>query len=261
MQAGPRKTRSAIRLSRADLEAHHFLAFHLQAPAVLRADWAAQLQAQLSLDDLQAYRSMLAPMRQDEFLVGRALLRLVLGALLKIAPAEVRLSRSMCGKPQLDDVPTPPVWFNLAHSRQHLLLAVSQHGLVGADIELIGGYKARLARRFFHPDEVALLEWLSPLQRPDAFYHLWTAKEACIKALGLGLHFPLREVQLSLSEHGAWHDLRWRMLPGPARAKAAVAIAQRSAPLIVRPALIQWIDFASLLSASLRSTSSQTISV
>ena len=44
-----------------------------------------------------------------------------------------------------------------------------------------------IARRFFHPDEIAYLE-----EHPDAFFPLWTAKESYVKLTGRGVaaEFP-----------------------------------------------------------------------
>lgn len=75
--------------------------------------------------------------------------------------------------------------FNLSHSGEYVLLAVSSCN-VGADIEQHGRMTEKVARRVFTPAE---LKWLE--QEPEErFTVLWTLKEAVTKALGRGLYLP-----------------------------------------------------------------------
>ena len=75
---------------------------------------------------------------------------------------------------------------SISHSRELVVVAASQAGPVGVDVEEvfpreIGG----LARRWFDPAE---LEWMTTQSDElTAFLQLWTAKEAVGKALGNGL--------------------------------------------------------------------------
>ena len=63
---------------------------------------------------------------------------------------------------------------------------------VGCDIEQIRETDLRVARRWFHPEEVAHLAALpSGKDRDEAFFRLWTLKESFVKAVGGGLSIPL----------------------------------------------------------------------
>ena len=88
-------------------------------------------------------------------------------------------------------VPTnmPALEFNLSHTEDMILCAVTVGCPIGVDVEDTSRPAdfLPLARRFFHPAETALLENLSADQLPLAFYRLWTLKEAYLKALGAGL--------------------------------------------------------------------------
>lgn len=54
---------------------------------------------------------------------------------------------------------------------------------MGVDLQRIQlTREAGIARRFFHPDEIAWLE-----ANPDGFFQLWPAKEACVKLTGRGI--------------------------------------------------------------------------
>ncbi|MGH6955178.1 MAG: 4'-phosphopantetheinyl transferase family protein [Caulobacteraceae bacterium] len=56
-----------------------------------------------------------------------------------------------------------------------------------------------VAERFFSQTERMLLDALAPERRIQAFFNAWTRKEAFVKALGLGLSFPLDAFDVSLS--------------------------------------------------------------
>ena len=91
------------------------------------------------------------------------------------------------GKPYLKDA---GVCFNLSHAGSYAVCAVGPDP--GCDIEKIRPVREDVARRFFHPEEFALLQ-----AEPDAavrerlFFRLWTLKESYIKATGKGLSQPL----------------------------------------------------------------------
>lgn len=116
------------------------------------------------------------------------------------------------GKPVLAD--RPDVWFSLSHSGRYALCAVGE-GSVGADVQQVRDVKLTLARRL-HPDE---RDWLSRQpaeEQTDAFFRLWTRKEAWVKAVS-------GDRMLSLAEADVIHrlpELRFRewLLPGGYRA-------------------------------------------
>lgn len=92
------------------------------------------------------------------------------------------------GKPE-----TPGVFWNLSHSGEYALLAVSDAD-VGADLERLRPAPMRAAGRVFALEE---LDWLAAGEDGDArFFTLWTLKEALLKAAGRGLTQPLREVNV-----------------------------------------------------------------
>jgi 4'-phosphopantetheinyl transferase len=101
------------------------------------------------------------------------------------------------GKPHLED--HDPLEFNLTHSGELALLAVSRIGPLGIDIErkrpledLLG-----LARGSFAPGEYATLLAVPETKRLDCFFQCWTRKEAYVKAVGDGLAAPLGEFEVT----------------------------------------------------------------
>jgi 4'-phosphopantetheinyl transferase len=56
-----------------------------------------------------------------------------------------------------------------------------------------------LARRFYHPAETAYIAGLADDQQRQAFFRLWTLKEAFFKALGTGLATGLQRARFDLT--------------------------------------------------------------
>lgn len=143
------------------------------------------------LDNARRSRLEKYKVREDRqrCLVAGLLLRYALGDRIKQIEFMER------GKPFLPQGPC----FNLSHSGDYVILAVSASEL-GADIEKIGSYKDRLARRCCTEDE---LSWLSA-RDPSAFYRLWTGKESIMKATGSGLSMDPGSFSLCPAEDGQY---------------------------------------------------------
>ena len=93
------------------------------------------------------------------------------------------------GKPYLPEGP----FFNLSHSGDKVVLLVADRPS-GVDIEQIAPWSAAVARKVFTPDEQ---RWLREQEEDSAFFRLWTAKEAIMKALGLGFRLPPESFEVS----------------------------------------------------------------
>jgi 4'-phosphopantetheinyl transferase len=138
------------------------------------------------------------------FMVGRTLLRHVVGSELGVAPERVRLRIGALGKPALErGGAMPDVRFNLAHSGDWVLVAVALGREVGVDVQRWqAGLDFRaMADRFFTPAEALALRRLSGTAALRAFYDGWVRKEACLKAAGRGLSGRLDDFEVSLRPH------------------------------------------------------------
>ena len=103
------------------------------------------------------------------------------------------------GKPVLDD---SGLWFSLSHSDPWVCCAVSD-APVGVDVQTVRPVRESMLRRF-HPDEQAWFFSLPQEERRDAFFRLWTRKEAWVKAAS-------GERMLTLSEYCVLRDTaQWR---------------------------------------------------
>ncbi|GIO33335.1 MULTISPECIES: 4'-phosphopantetheinyl transferase family protein [Paenibacillus] len=106
---------------------------------------------------------------------------------------EIELFRDGFGKPSLKGF--PDYFFNVSHSMDWVVCAVSAKGMIGVDVERVGGAEAEAAELCFTPRELA--EWkMQPPERRDAFFfELWTLKESYAKAVGQGLSIGLSSLE------------------------------------------------------------------
>lgn len=77
-----------------------------------------------------------------------------------------------------------PVWFNISHSGDDIVLLLSDEGEVGCDIEVVRPRKnrQRIADAVFSPNEQALLAEAD--DKLTTFWQIWTRKEAMLKQAG-----------------------------------------------------------------------------
>lgn len=122
---------------------------------------------------------------------SRWALRGVLGRYLEIEPAAIELALGEHGKPRLADG-SERFAFNLSHSGELALVAVSGGRQVGVDLERTGAERdfIALAERKLGDDAVAALRAAVPEGRAAIFYAAWVQHEARLKCAGGGLGSP-----------------------------------------------------------------------
>lgn len=183
------------------------------------------------------------------FMLGRMMLRRILGATLGISPADVPLHAGRHGKPEL--VPRsdgPIVHFNLSHSDGLALYAVSREGPIGVDVERIRPMDDLdgVAALVMSPRERAAFTGLDDAERLAFFHAAWTRKEAYLKAIGDGLmRSPaLIEFGALLGERETIRDLeaadvdrRWRIAAWQADGYCSALVAASSVDTIIRIAI------------------------
>lgn len=155
----------------------------------------------LSADEQERAARFHFPGGRDSYVVGRGVLRELLGRYLGMQASEVSLAYSSHGKPALaEGCGSLALRFNLAHSGRLALYGFVLDCLIGIDIEKNRPDFAgqRIADRFFSTREADALRALPKEQREEAFLNCWTRKEAYIKARGEGLSFPLDAFDVSL---------------------------------------------------------------
>lgn len=83
---------------------------------------------------------------------------------------------------------------SLSHGGGWIAVAATGSGRLGVDVETPRAVSASLAQRCLAPAELAWLQQASGQARNTRFLRLWTAKEAYLKATGVGLARDPRDV-------------------------------------------------------------------
>ncbi|MEU6261116.1 4'-phosphopantetheinyl transferase superfamily protein [Streptomyces sp. NPDC047043] len=171
------------------------------------------------------------------FIIAHGAVRLILAGCLDVPPEELRLQRGPQGKPRLAG--GSELRFNLSHSGELGLVAVTRHAEVGVDVDRLrpGLPVEPFAERFFPASEARFVAApADPTERAERFLRLWTRKEAVVKAAGARLTQGLALTVLTDAVRdpsgripGAWSV---RDLPVPDGYRAALAVAGPAAPRI-----------------------------
>jgi 4'-phosphopantetheinyl transferase len=158
----------------------------------------------LSAAELENAARFVFERHRDAYLISHGVLRALLGAYTRRAPASLLWINGPNGKPSLPDDMAIPLSFNLSHSGTRALLAVSNGPEVGADLEQHRPIEAAsIAERFFFGSE---REAIRAAPDPNAaFFRYWTAKEAVMKGCGAGLALPLDEFAVVFQDEVSAH--------------------------------------------------------
>jgi 4'-phosphopantetheinyl transferase len=178
-------------------------------------------------------RGMPAARARRHFVTGRAVLRQLLAVRTGVPAPRVALTFGPHGKVA---GPGAGLAFNLAHAGAWLTIALTSRLAVGVDVEdrFTAAQVARLAPRILDADEAVDLAAAPPSRRPALLRRYWVAKEAIMKARGLGFALKPATIALRRDPHGlheragAWTLFDWPIdhiahaglaLPGAAPAR------------------------------------------
>lgn len=166
------------------------------------ADFPPGWEAVLSHDERRRADAMTDPAARRQYLAGRLALRAILGRCTGRPPAALIFTRGPHQKPELAPMPGAPAWrFSLAHTRGMILIAAGAGGAIGVDVESrrrrLRNFEG-LIRRNLTPAEQQAVQSRPPAGRQALFLHYWTAKEACLKAIGTGLARPPKTLHVNI---------------------------------------------------------------
>jgi 4'-phosphopantetheinyl transferase len=215
------------------------------------ADVIAKLASLLSSDECQRAERFHRPTDRRRFIAGRGILRKIISAYLALAPGELRFVYNEYGKPFIsDDQNRGALSFNLSHSDGMALYSVVRGRRVGIDIEYMREDFATIevAERFFSKDEFEALKSTPNDRRTEAFFNCWSRKESYIKAIGMGVSYPLDGFTVSLAPDAtpellkvnadATEAARWKMYEIDVGEGYAAALIVENPPVSLRR--FQW---------------------
>lgn len=186
-----------------------------------------------TLDEQERRRAERFRRAEDRLRYERAhgVLRMLLGRYVGVEAGGVVLVNSGKGKPMVrNGGGGERVQFSLSRSGAYAAVAVGLDRPVGVDVEEmrevdVAGVAGQLAA-----GEKGWLEGLPAERRREGFYALWTCKEACLKASGEGLSFPLNQFEVTPAGEMEAVGVRlgereWRVMRLPAPGGYAMAVA------------------------------------
>jgi 4'-phosphopantetheinyl transferase len=175
----------------------HLWRINLEATAKDEPRWSTVLST-----DEQAHAARFRFQKDRRYYTAaRAILRQVLAGYLEVDPRALTFAYSAKEKPALGGIYSDSeLAFNISHSGGIALFACTRNRQIGVDVEQIRSDfdTDAIARRFFSEAERQELASLPAAERHEAFFRVWTRKEAYIKATGDGLSLPLQDFDVSL---------------------------------------------------------------
>ncbi len=203
------------------------------------------------LSDSEATRAgrFRSPLHGERYTVAHGRLRQLLAQLLDCEPPQIDFMAGPHGKPELGGAAASSgLHFNLSHSGALGLVGWSWRRDIGVDVEAWRAMRddAALVQRYFSALEAAGWSALPQAQRQEAFFNLWTRKEAYVKALGRGLGLPLHSFDVS-HESGAGakllrasalaeDDRAWSLAAPVVGVAISLAVVLQSETLTLSPA-------------------------
>ena len=159
------------------------------------------LDALLSVDEKLRAERFHFKRDRIRYITTRATLRSILSKYLKMSPDQLCFCYGNQGKPSIAPISADrSLNFNLSHSGDLAIIAVSWNRNLGIDIERVRTdvRHEEIAQSYFSAAEFRSLAGLLPEDRKGGFFDCWTRKEAYIKARGGGLQIPLDSFDVNL---------------------------------------------------------------
>lgn len=135
------------------------------------------------------------------FVIGRGVLRSILGIYLELDPRCIPICYTVHGKPVVDSSCIhADIQFNLSHSGDWLACAVAHEQPVGIDVERMRADidVEGIASYIFAPTEHRAFRTQPRNDKLRCLFNAWTHKEAYLKAIGTGLSTCLKTVSVSV---------------------------------------------------------------
>lgn len=166
---------------------------------------SAQLETScLNKEELEQGERFVFSKDQQRYLTTRLMVREVLSRYAKVEWGDWKFTKNEYGKPAICAPElTVPLFFNVSHTAQVIVLAVARISEIGIDVESrVPKDFHSIAKKFFGSEETAwILKANNEQAAEDRFLTIWTLKEAYMKALGLGFSLPPTQFSILPTEN------------------------------------------------------------
>lgn len=152
----------------------------------------------LNDDEKKRAGTFLQPLSRKHFIAARSALREILSLYLSISPEKILFTYTAHKKPYLHASMDSSIKFNLSHSHHLAVYAFTLNDEIGIDLEKIdNNAHMGVAKKYFNKEEIHYMMQLPETDRANAFYRIWAAKEAVVKAIGKGIALSLADIAIS----------------------------------------------------------------
>lgn len=157
------------------------------------------LMALLSSDEQRKAYGFRFDKHRQRYIIGSAMLRILLGSYLGYAPGTLRFTYNDHGKLSVAQN-NCGLNFNAFHTEDTMLAGFVLNSKIGIDIEIIRSDIDCIepGKHRFSDREYKAFKSLPEHEQSRGFFRTWTRKEAYIKALGIGLSYPLSRFSVSM---------------------------------------------------------------
>ncbi len=161
----------------------------------------------LSSDELERANNFRFPKDRERFIIRRYQLRLILSKYCGCQPNEIMFGYNSFKKPFIWLPEFKEVKFNMSCSGDLMLVGLCNQNEIGIDIEKVCEIHNldNIASENFSLQELKYLN--GTLDKINAFYKIWTRKEAFIKAIGKGMYYPLKSFCVEVNSSGGYEQL------------------------------------------------------
>ena len=134
---------------------------------------------------------------RNRFVIGRSILRTILGRLLDKAPKDIAIQLQN-GRPMLSSDTNPSINFNISHGGDSVMVALVYGGPVGIDVEPYREFSDidSVSKRVMTASEYEHYLSLPSQCRAEAFCRLWVRKESLLKCLGTGFQIEPNRISV-----------------------------------------------------------------
>lgn len=159
---------------------------------------------QLSSEELRCSEDFIFERDRHRYQITHSMKRLILASYLKCEPKCLEFEMGIQGKPALTSLQNSlNLQFNISHSHDLILIAITVEDSVGIDIEY---YNKKLSIEgldeiIFSPEEKIIFSTLkSEQEKEEAIFRCWTRKEAFLKAHGIGLVIDIANITVDMNK-------------------------------------------------------------
>jgi len=157
----------------------------------------------LSRDEQERAKRFRFDHHRNRYIILHYAMRKILSRYMQIPPRKIEIDKGTYGKPFIKEQShNQLISFNASSTSNMIAFICAQNRNIGIDIECIDPKLNidSIIPSLFSLNETKLFQLIDDSNRLEHVLRFWTAKEAYVKALGSGLHYPLKDITLCLSE-------------------------------------------------------------